>query len=241
MPPCATAWRRDRTPWEQRRAVSEPRRDRAPPVQVSPYGETLRYHDGEDDRGRENRCRGGALHEALSNRARLGAVARCEPRPVAWRLAAVAWLRCVLLATDNSAWIRDLVYLAFPEGEAERRVLFDLVKQFSKMDPEDPEWLRYKLNIFECRAMENMARALNDAATEQARLRGVTREMADFASTQIENRIESAASQTRQLLEDVQLSLHDAIAGEAILKSYTDETRQQFAAVIKLVFLRTPL
>ena len=35
------------------------------------------------------------------------------------------------------------------------------------------------------------------------------------------------------MLEDVQLSLHDAISGEAILKSYTDETRQQFAAVIK--------
>ena len=63
-------------------------------------------------------------------------------------------------AIDNSAWIRDLVYLAFPEGEARERVLFDLVKQFSKMDPEDPEWLRYKLNVVECRAMENMARAL---------------------------------------------------------------------------------
>ncbi len=57
--------------------------------------------------------------------------------------------------------------------------------------------------------------------------------MADFASTQIRGTIESAASHTRQLLEDVQLSLHDAIAGEAILKSYTDETRQQFASVIK--------
>src|SRR5271167_64254 len=114
-------------------------------------------------------------------------------------------------AHEVSAWIRDLVYLAFPEGEARERALFDLIKQFSKMDPEDPEWLRYKLNVVECRAMENMARALNEAATEQAKLRGVTREMA----------------------EDVQLSLHDAISGEAILKSYTDETRQQFAAVIK--------
>jgi len=57
---------------------------------------------------------------------------------------------------DNSAWIRDLVYLAFPEGEARERVLFDLVKQFSKMDPEDPEWLRYKLKVVECKAMENM-------------------------------------------------------------------------------------
>ena len=136
-------------------------------------------------------------------------------------------------AIDNFSWIRDLVNLAFPEGEARERVLFDLVKQFSKMDPEDPEWLRYKLNVVECRAMENMARALNEAATEQAKLRGVTREMADFASTQIRGTIESAASQTRQLLEDVQLSLHDAISGEAILKSYTDATRQQFASVIR--------
>jgi hypothetical protein len=136
-------------------------------------------------------------------------------------------------AQDASAWIRDLVYLAFPEGEARERVLFDLIKQFSKMDPDDPEWLLYKVNVVECRAMENMARALNEAASEQARLRGVTREMADYASLQIRGTIEAAASQTRQLLEDVQLSLHDAVSGEAILKSYTDETRQQFAAVIK--------
>jgi len=47
-----------------------------------------------------------------------------------------------VIAIDNSGWIRDLVCLAFPEGEARERVLFDLVKQFSKMDPEDPEWLR---------------------------------------------------------------------------------------------------
>ena len=59
--------------------------------------------------------------------------------------------------------------------------------------------------------------------------------MADFASTQIRGTIESAALQTRQLLEDVQLSLHDAISGEAVLKTYTDETRQQFAAVIKQI------
>jgi hypothetical protein len=138
-------------------------------------------------------------------------------------------------AHEASAWIRDLVYLAFPEGEARERVLFDLIKQFSKMDPDDPEWLRYKVNVVECRAMENMARALNEAASEQARLRGVTREMADYASLQIRGTIETAASQTRQLLEDVQLSLHDAVSGEAILKSYTDETRQQFAAVIKKI------
>jgi hypothetical protein len=84
-------------------------------------------------------------------------------------------------ANDKSAWIRDLVYLAFPEGEARERVLFDLVKQFSKMDPEDPEWLRYKLSVVECRALENVSRGLNDAAEEQARLRGVTREItSDF-------------------------------------------------------------
>ena len=57
--------------------------------------------------------------------------------------------------------------------------------------------------------------------------------MADYASLQIRGTIETAASQTRQLLEDVQLSLHDAISGEVILKSYTDETRQQFASGIR--------
>jgi citrate lyase gamma subunit len=136
---------------------------------------------------------------------------------------------------DKSAWIRDLVYLAFPEGEARERVLFDLVKQFSKMDPEDPEWLRYKLSVVECRALENVARGLNDAAAEQARLRSVTREIADFAATQMKGTIEEAGLTTRQLLEDVQASLHDSIAGEAILKCYTEETRQQFAAVIRTI------
>ena len=81
------------------------------------------------------------------------------------------------LVTDKTAWIRDLVYLAFPEGEARERVLIDLVQQFSKMDPEDPEWLRYKLRIVECRALENLARSLTEAATEQVRLRSVTREI----------------------------------------------------------------
>ena len=142
-------------------------------------------------------------------------------------------------ANDKSAWIRDLVYLAFPEGEARERVLFDLVKQFSKMDPEDPEWLRYKLSVVECRALENVARGLNDAAAEQARLRGVTREIADFAATQMKGTIEEAGLTTRQLLEDVQASLHDSIAGEAILKCYTEETRQQFATVIKTIIENT--
>jgi len=137
--------------------------------------------------------------------------------------------------TDKTGWIRDLVYLAFPDGEARERVLIDLVQQFSTMDPEDPEWLRYKLSIVECRALENTARSLTEAATEQARLRGVTREIADFAATQMKGSIESAAQTTRQLLEDVQASLHEAIAGDAILKSYTDETRQQFGAVVKAI------
>ena len=127
------------------------------------------------------------------------------------------------------------MYLAFPEGEARERVLFDLVKQFSKMDPEDPEWLRYKLSVVECRALENVARGLNDAATEQPRLRSVTREIADYAATQMKGTIEEAGLMTRQLLEDVQASLNDSIAGEAILKSYTAETRQQFAAVIRAI------
>jgi citrate lyase gamma subunit len=137
--------------------------------------------------------------------------------------------------TEGTDWIRDLVYLAFPEGEARERVLFDLVKQFSKMDPEDPEWLRYKLSVVECKALENMARALKESASEQARLRGVTRAIADYASTQLKGTIENAATNTRQLLEDVQLSLHDAVAGDAILKSYTAETRQQFAKVIEAI------
>jgi len=140
-----------------------------------------------------------------------------------------------VLAPDKTAWIRDLVFLAFPEGEARERILMDLVQQFSKMDPEDPEWLRYKLSIVECRALENTARSLTEAATEQARLRGVTREIADFAATQIKGSIDSAAQTTRQLLEDVQASLHEAIAGEAILKSYTEETRKQFGAVVKAI------
>jgi hypothetical protein len=144
-----------------------------------------------------------------------------------------------LAANDTSAWIRDLVYLAFPEGEARERVLFDLVKQFSKMDPEDPEWLRYKLSVVECRALENVARGLTDAAAEQVRLRGVTREIADFAATQMKRAIEETGVTTRQLLEDVQASLHDSIAGEAILKCYTEETRQQFAAVIKSIIEST--
>jgi hypothetical protein len=87
--------------------------------------------------------------------------------------------------------------------------------------------------------MKNMARALKEAAAEQARLRGVPREMAGFASTQIRGTIATAASQTRQLLEDVQFSLHDAISGEAILKSYTRETRQHFASVIKEIIEAT--
>ena len=139
------------------------------------------------------------------------------------------------LVTDKTVWIRDLVFLAFPEGEARERVLIDLVQQFSKMDPEDPEWLRYKLSVVECRALENVARGLNDAAAEQARLRGVTREIADFAATQMKGTIEEAGLTTRQLLEDVQASLHDSIAGEAILKCYTEETRHQFAAVIRTI------
>jgi uncharacterized protein YbjQ (UPF0145 family) len=127
------------------------------------------------------------------------------------------------------------VYLAFPEGDARERVLFDLVKQFAKMDPEDPEWLRYKLSVVECRALENVARSLNEAASEQARLRSVTREVADYAATQLKGTIEGASVATRQLLEDVQASLHDSIAGDAILKSYSEETRQQFGRVIRTI------
>ena len=86
--------------------------------------------------------------------------------------------------------------------------------------------------MVECRALENVARALNDAAAEQARLRGVTREIADYAATQMKRTIEEAKVTPRQLLEDVQASLHDSNAGEAILKCYTEEMWQQFATVI---------
>ena len=89
--------------------------------------------------------------------------------------------------------------------------------------------------MVECRALENVARGLNDATVEQARLRSVTREIADYAATQMKGTIEEAGLTTRQLLEDVQASLHDSIAGEAILKCYTEETRQQFAAVIRTI------
>lgn len=37
--------------------------------------------------------------------------------------------------------------LAFPQGGARERILFELIKQLAKTDPEDPEWLRYKLSI----------------------------------------------------------------------------------------------
>jgi hypothetical protein len=80
-----------------------------------------------------------------------------------------------------------------------------------------------------------VARGLNNAAAEQARLRGVTREIADYATTQMKGTIEEAGLSTRQLLEDVQASLHDSIAGETILKCYTEETRQQFGGVIRTI------
>jgi hypothetical protein len=63
------------------------------------------------------------------------------------------------------------VTLCFAFPDARYRVLFfDLVQQFSKMNPKDPVWLRYKLSAVKCRALENVARGLNDAAAEQARL-----------------------------------------------------------------------
>ena len=92
-----------------------------------------------------------------------------------------------------------------------------------------------QMSVVECRALENVARSLNDAAAEQDRLRGVTREIADFAATQLKGKIERTSVATRQLLEDVQASLHDSIAGDSILKSYSDETKRQFGAVIRTV------
>jgi hypothetical protein len=67
------------------------------------------------------------------------------------------------------------------------------------MAPEDLEWLRYRLCAVECHALEKVARGLNNAAAEQARLRGVTREIADFAATQMKGTIEEVGVTTRQL------------------------------------------
>ena len=80
-----------------------------------------------------------------------------------------------------------------------------------------------------------MAQCPIDAPTEQARFHGATREIADYAATQMKGTIEEAGVTTRQLLENVQASLHDSIAGEAILKCYREETRQQFVAVIRTI------
>jgi hypothetical protein len=60
----------------------------------------------------------------------------------------------------------------------------------------------------------------------------VTREVSDYAARELKVTVQNAAAETRQLLEDVQANLHDAIAGEAILKSYTEETREKFGVVI---------
>lgn len=59
-----------------------------------------------------------------------------------------------------------------------------------------------------------------------------TREISDFTARELKVTVQNAAAETRQLLEDVQANLHDAIAGEAILKSYTEETRERFGGVI---------
>src|SRR5215469_8123116 len=107
----------------------------------------------------------------------------------------------VALKTGSADWIRDLVYLAFPEGEARERVLFDLIQQFAKMDPQDPEWLRYKLTVVECRAMENIASRLVESAVAQERLRGVTREISDYIARELKVTVQNATAETRQLLE----------------------------------------
>ncbi|AXC16416.1 hypothetical protein ACPOL_7226 (plasmid) [Acidisarcina polymorpha] len=130
-------------------------------------------------------------------------------------------------------WIRDLVAYAFPEGEERERFLVDLVDHFAKIDPDDPEWLRYKLTVVECRALERMGEGLAQATEEMGKMRGSFREIADFSALQLRRNITDAGASTRELLEDVQASMRNAIAGESIMKSYTDETRQRFSAVIK--------
>jgi len=130
--------------------------------------------------------------------------------------------------TDSAPWRRGLVcndsskrqirpdswqrFPRIPRGQARERVLFDLVQQFSKMDLEDLEWLRNRSSAVECHALENVdMRDWNHAAAEQARLFSVTPEIADFAAAQMKGSIDSAALTTRQLLEEVQASLHEAI------------------------------
>jgi hypothetical protein len=50
-------------------------------------------------------------------------------------------------------------------------------------------------------------------AAEQARLRVVTREIADCAATQMKGTIEEAGVTIRQLLKDVPASLYISVAG----------------------------
>ena len=78
--------------------------------------------------------------------------------------------------------------------------------------------------------MENVARGLSDAAAEQTRLRGVTREIADFAATQIEGHHRGGAWRRAATLGGVQASLHDSIAGEAVLASATRRKRGSSSA-----------
>jgi hypothetical protein len=48
-----------------------------------------------------------------------------------------------------------------------------------------------------------------------------------------EGAIDAVGATTRQLLEDVRASRHEAIAGDAILKSYSEEKRKHFTVAIK--------
>ena len=55
-----------------------------------------------------------------------------------FELAVKTWRRRGCSTTVENAksdWIHGIVCLAFPEGEARKQVIFDLVQQFSKMDP----------------------------------------------------------------------------------------------------------
>jgi hypothetical protein len=67
------------------------------------------------------------------------------------------------------------------------------------------------LNDVECRVMENMARAVNEAASEQARLRRVTREMADYASLQIREQLKPPLHRLGNCWRMCSSSLHSTI------------------------------
>lgn len=132
-------------------------------------------------------------------------------------------------------WLRDLVNLAFDPGEERDRALLDLLHQVTRLQPDDPEWAKYKLGLVEKRALERVTASLTSAAEDLRHLRGVVSEITGNAARDLKGTIQNATSETKQLLEDTQARLKDAIAGDAILKAYSEETQLRFGAVIEAI------